>query len=91
MREPDSAYIAYEATVHHEVVISGGDAESIRGVLPDIDPGDLEKIVHLIKGRFHDGIEMGLSLSAADPIGPLEAYKLGDSEGYDRAIDDMKK
>lgn len=83
MKSPE--YIPYEPTAHVEVVENGYDKDFIGGVFPDATEQQIEVMVHHIKGRYHDGIEHGMALSDQDPIGPVEAYRMGEQDGFDRA------
>lgn len=87
----NETYIPYEATAHQEVVVDSMDKDFIVNLLPGITVSELDVLLHHIKGRFHDGLEMGTSLSVHDPISALEAYRIGETDGYDRALSEFRK
>lgn len=51
----------------------------------DVTAAQRYKFWQYVLGKFHDGIEVGLGISGSDPIGEIEAYKLGVTEGERRA------
>lgn len=84
-------YIPYEATA--KVIARGEESNEnfLRSLVPDATDEQIDKFVHFVAGKIHDGIEYGLALSVADPVGALEAYRMGDTEGYARAYEEIER
>jgi hypothetical protein len=84
--QEQGTYIPYQATAE---AISQAD-ESPRlfllSLFPDATPEQLEDFKSYTVGKLLDGIHYGLELSGHDPLSPLEAYRLGEADGFDRAI-----
>lgn len=74
-------YIPYEATA--KVIARHDDTleEFLTSLFPNTNDSQMEKMVHYIAGKIHDGIELGLASGDYDPISRLEAYKLGYEDG----------
>ena len=86
MNERVETYIAYQATA--EAITGADDSPELflRLLFPDVSVEQIALMELYTIGKILDGIHCGLALSTENPISPLEAYRIGESDGFKRAI-----
>ncbi len=85
-------YRPYEATSLAEVGAWSQEIEEfVRVRFPGASQNDINVLQEFITGIHHEGILTGLALSTEEPIESMDAYKFGSAEGYELAIEDIRK
>lgn len=84
------AYIPYEVLADVTVLNDTSIPDFIRSVFPSASESAVDKFVDFIKGKVHDGIELGLELSSYDPMRAAEAFCIGADEAREILITELK-
>ena len=82
------SYIPYETIAMAEVQDDPTIEKFMRSIFPGASSDAVEKFQHFVKGKIHDGIQIGIELSTGTPMSEIQAFNLGVEEGYECAMED---
>lgn len=90
-RNAMDTYIPYLATA--EAITAGDDSPELflRSLFPGATDEQIASMRLYTTGKILDGIHYGLALSSEDPIGSLEAYRMGEIDGFERAQAELNR
>lgn len=90
-RKTMETYIPYQATA--EAITAGDDSPELflRSLFPDATDEQITSMRLYTTGKILDGIHYGLALISEDPVGPLEAYRIGEADGFERAQSELNR
>lgn len=86
-RANEAPYIPYLATAEAVVGTDNSPELFLRSLMPYITPEQLDIFILYTIGKILDGINLGLDITGHDPVGEVEAYKIGVQEGFDFRIE----
>ncbi len=73
-------------TLSEEIIAADHDPGLfLRSLFPDASDEQVALFALYTVGKFHDGVIQGLEIAGRDAIGEVEAYRIGVTEGFERA------
>ncbi len=85
MRDNAEMYVPYQATAEAIATADESPRLFLLSLFPDATSEQMGSFYAYTTGKILDGIHLGLKLHDADPMSPLDAYKFGVEEGFDRS------
>ncbi|MBA3758629.1 hypothetical protein H0X10_03300 [Candidatus Saccharibacteria bacterium] len=83
------AYFPYESIAAAEVQEDPAIPSFVRSIFPSASEAAVDKFADFIKGKVHDGIQIGLGLSSYDPMMAADAFCLGADEAREILIHEL--